>query len=173
MARETRCIRIEGDIAYVPLTKGYEAVIDAEDVPLVSGASWRAAVGKWAVYAIRNHSDGELKTTISMHRLIMGAPVGLEVDHRDGNGLNNRRHGETGNLRVATTSQNQFNQRVSVANSSGFKGVTLVKSLGKWQAQIRHGKARRYLGLHATKEAAHAAYCAASLELHGEFRRLA
>ena len=39
-----RPIRIEGDVAYVPLTKGYEAIIDVEDVPLVEGRNWHAHV---------------------------------------------------------------------------------------------------------------------------------
>ena len=48
-----RQIRIQGDIAYVPLTKGYEAVIDAADVPLVQGNNWSATVRKRTCYAFR------------------------------------------------------------------------------------------------------------------------
>lgn len=36
-----RPIRIEGDVAYVTLTRGYEAIIDAENVPLVEGYNWQ------------------------------------------------------------------------------------------------------------------------------------
>ena len=49
MPKAIRQIRVDGNIAYVPLTRGYEAVIDAADVPLVEGWNWYAhPVGRTA-----------------------------------------------------------------------------------------------------------------------------
>ena len=109
MPMKIRPIRIEGQVAYVPLTKGYEAVIDATDAPLVEGWNWRAMVKKHTVYAVRGEwlGQGEWRT-ISIHRVILNPPDGLLVDHRDGNGLLNQRF----NLRGATPSQNGCNQRL-------------------------------------------------------------
>lgn len=165
MPRKIRQIRVEGNIAYVPLTRGYEAVIDVADVPLVSSWNWHVLPHPNTTYAMRKGA-GSPRKTILMHRVIMGDPEGLDVDHKDGDGLNNLRI----NLRVATHSQNRCNQRISKSNTSGFKGVSRRKT-GKWKAQIMVGRRSFYLGLYDTPEAAHAAYIAASVDLHGEYGR--
>ena len=169
MSKAIRQIRVDGNIAYVPLTKGYEAVIDAADVPLVDGWNWTANVRSHTVYAQRKDRSGPMPRTVMLHRVIARTPEGLDTDHSDGDGLNNRRD----NLRVATRSQNQHNQRVALRNTSGFKGVTWHKAKGKWNALIKlHGK-RRNLGYFSLAEDAAAAYAKASEELHGEFGRTA
>lgn len=168
-----RPIRIEGNIAYVPLTQGYEAIIDAENVPLVNGVNWCADVARRkdgsirCVYAIGLDSSGCKPRRVKLHRVLMGEPVGFEVDHCDGNGLMNRRK----NLRVATKSQNQHNQRLGVANASGAKGVSWYKRHNKWQAHITLNGKQKYLGLFQTIEAAAEAYAKASKEMHGSFGR--
>jgi hypothetical protein len=168
MARQPRPIRVEGDVAYVPLTKGYEAVIDAADVPLVAGFCWCAKKDRSTTYAVRNVWDGGKKRHLSMHRAIMGAAPDVLVDHRDGNGLNNRR---STNLRLATQSQNQWNKRP--VKEYAPKGVTWCKCKQKWRAHIAvHGKLRS-LGRFSTKEAAADAYAKASAALHGQFGRVA
>lgn len=164
----TRRIRIEGDVAYVPLTKGYEAVIDAIDVPLVESWCWCAQVCPRAVYAIRSDHRPN-RRTIRMHRVLMGEIHGLEVDHRDGDGLNNRRK----NLRVATRTQNIRNQRLRSDNTSGIKGVHWFKASRKWRACICLNGKNRHLGSFDSREEAHDAYRTASKEMHGEFGRLA
>lgn len=167
-----RRIRIEGDLAYVPLTRGYETIVDAEDVHLVDvveGCWWRALVRPHTVYAVRHSSrdaNGR-RRLIYMHRALLGDPAGLEVDHRDGNGLLNRRS----NLRQATRSENNRNRGILKLNTSGFKGVSWDKLARKWRAAIKANDKTIYLGLHDTAEAAHAAYCEASARLHGEFGR--
>jgi len=98
----------------------------------------------------------------------MDAPSNLEVDHRDCDGLNNRRS----NLRLATMVQNMLNQGCRRDNASGFKGVTWDKGRSKWRAQIALNKKRHYLGLFDEPEAAHAAYAEASVKFHGEFGRV-
>lgn len=156
-----RPIRIEGDVAYVPLTKGYEAVIDAADVSLVAGINWSASVRGRTVYAYARHT--------SLHRLIMKAPPGLCVDHCDGDGLNNQRD----NLRLVTHGQNMLNQKPTRGASSELKGVRLHKRTGQWRATITINRKTHHLGLFATEQEAHAAYVAASRYLHGEYGRTA
>lgn len=167
MTCKIRPIRIDGQLAYVPLTKGYEAVIDAADVPLVDAWIWLAKVDGRNVYAARLEGPRGGQRTVRMHRVIIGNPEGMQVDHIDCNGLNNRRN----NLRVATPSQNQYNKRRAANNSSGAKGVYWHKGDGRWHAQIRANNVKYHLGVFDTPEKAHAAYVAASLSLHGEFGR--
>lgn len=109
----------------------------------------------------------EKKTLTLMHRVILGLDGDIKGDHRDGNGLNNRRE----NLRPATGAQNTHNQRTRIDNRSGVKGVSWHKRIGKWQARIGlHGK-DKCLGYFADIQSAAEAYRNASNELHGEFGR--
>lgn len=167
MMRTVRPIRVEGDVAFVPLTRGYEAIIDAEDVPLVQWFNWSALPNKRSVYAFRSEWVGGRKTTIRMHRVIAGPADGKEVDHIDGNGLNNRKS----NLRQATASENRRNQRLSKANSSGLKGVSWNKRESVWEAYIRVDGKKKSLGSFSNVDEAHAAYCRAAERFHGEFAR--
>jgi hypothetical protein len=161
-----RLIRIEGDVAYVTLTKGHTAVIDAVDVPLVKGLYWCAKVEGNTAYAARNDRSNGKNRMVRMHRVLLDAPDNMEVDHIDGDGLNNRRS----NLRLATHTDNMRNRRTQKNNQSGIKGVS--RSRRSWIAQIRVNGKNRYLGTFPTAESAHAAYAAAAKELHGKFARL-
>lgn len=161
--RQIRPIRVEGNIAYVPLTQGYEAIIDAVDVSLVNGRNWCALVQPSGVYAVSKGKKG----LVRMHRIITHAPDGMQVDHVSGNGLDNRRS----NLRLATASQNRCNTGLRSNNTSGIKGVTWDKYNRKWRAQIRWLGKVQYLGCYADKAEAQAAYAVASEKFHGEFRR--
>ena len=181
MAKHTnRQSRVDGDLAYIPLTQGYEAIIDAADVPLVSGVNWMAHVTRYrdgtirCVYAYRNtptiqRTNGK-NPPIYLHRVLTEAPVSDTVDHRDGNGLNNRRNGDQCNLRLATREQNSQNRRVSrTKTSSGVKGVCWHDQEKKWWARIRSKGKSHSLGLFGTIEDAAKAYARASASLHGEF----
>ncbi|WP_162820436.1 HNH endonuclease [Microvirga calopogonii] len=116
-----RKVRVEGDVAVVPLTRGMEAVVDIADLPLVEGFNWRAFRSKSTWYAVRHDrlSDGR-PTLTHMHRTIFRAEPGKMVDHRDGDGLNNRR----GNLRSAIHAQNARNAGTRKDSTSGIKSVT-------------------------------------------------
>jgi len=159
-----RPVRIEGDIAYVPLTQGYEAIIDASDVHLVENHNWWAEVKQWGVSAARSIRE-PYKTNIYMHRVIMNAPAGSEVDHKDHNTLNNRRS----NLRFCTSTQNSQNTRLRCDNTSGYKGVSWCKLNNKWKAQIAANGANRYIGLFDCPKKAHEAYIKAAKKHFGEF----
>ena len=99
-----------------------------------------------------------------MHREILGLkPEDPDVDHWDGDGLNNRR----GNLRPCTKAQNCCNRGVSKNNLSGYKGVR--RSGTKWTARIRFKRKLKYLGIFPTAHDAASAYDDAAIELFGEF----
>jgi hypothetical protein len=168
MATSTpRPIRIEGNIAYVPLTNGHEAVISAQDAHLVEGVSWSISRSKHTLYARRTAPRSQGKKTILMHRVITDAKAEFDVDHIDRNGLNNRRE----NLRVATKSQNACNRAPKPGTASGFKGVFFHKISGQWRACITVNRRKRHLGLFDTPLEAHEAYCREAAKAHGEFAR--
>ena len=74
-----------------------------------------------------------------VHRVIAGTPVGMETDHRDRDGLNNRRS----NLRNATIAQNRSNAAISADNTSGVKGVCRDKWTGREGANLRDSRYER------------------------------
>ncbi len=153
----------------IPLTKGKFAIVDSEDYERI------ASLGKWCVshygYAVRrtpmmNGRKGEI---IYMHRVIIGTGKGLDTDHVNRNGLDNRKD----NLRACSHSENLRNRPKQLNNSSGFKGVRFCKRDKKWFASIKlhgvtYGFPRR-----PTPEEASADYVAAAKRLHGEFARTA
>lgn len=106
------------------------------------------------------------------HRLaflfMTGAMPDSDVDHRNCNRADNRWI----NLRLATSTQNKANTGRRQNNTSGLKGVSWHRGAGRWLAQISVRGQYFYLGLHATKEAAAAAYDTAAIEHFGEFARV-
>jgi HNH endonuclease/AP2 domain len=168
MKKPPKQIRIEGEIAYIPLTKGYEAVIDADYASIAAKYNWFSKPDGKRVYAARGEYKGNGRSkTIYLHRDISCAQKGMEVDHINGDGLDNRKS----NLRLATKSQNLCNQSAPAHNTSGLKGVSFCKKRKKWIAQICVNRKTRKLGSYELPEDAHKAYCKASIELHGEFGR--
>ena len=162
-----REVRIEGEIAIIPLTQGKFAIIDAADAPLASGRNWHAKLTNSTPYAVSKLPRRSPKRGLSLHRLIMGDPPGVFVDHIDGDGLNCRR----ANLRLATKSENNRNRRLGKNSASGLKGVSWESGRSMWMASIRVDRKQRFLGRFDNPSDAHAAYCAAAKELHGEFAR--
>jgi len=91
-----------------------------------------------------------------------------QIDHKDGVRRNNR----WSNLRAATSSHNNQNQRLLGRNTSGHKGVYWHKAKQHWVARIGHNGKRYSLGCYSTVEDAAAAYEEAAIRFHGEFARL-
>ena len=153
----------------IPLSQGYVAIVDDEDYERVSQFKWCYSYGPTGGYAVRGVqvSKGKRKLVL-MHRFILDEPDGF-VDHKGTDRLNNRRE----NFRIATKSQNGFNRGKNRNNTSGFKGVSWKRHLGKWVAQIHIGGKNHYLGLFERPEDAAAAYADAAREHHGEFARAA
>lgn len=144
----------------IPLTQGKFALIDDEDEELVSRHKWHT------------QSRGYVRTfvgrkSIYLHRLIMNAPDGVEVDHINNNKLDCRKS----NMRLCTRSQNNMNKPCG-KGSSLFKGVHWDKARGKWMARaVVKGKLKN-LGRFEKEEDAARAYNRAAIENYGEFANL-
>lgn len=102
-----------------------------------------------------------------LHGMILSAPDGMDIDHANGNGLDNRRS----NLRFATRSQNSANSNKK-GSTSRFRGVCWDKRRGNWHVAMRCNYRSVNIGNFASEEAAARAYDAKALELFGEFARL-
>lgn len=148
------------DFRLIPLTQGKISTIDASDFNLVNVNGWHALKSSTGGFYAAFRSNG-------MHRLIMNAPKGVEVDHRDMDGLNNRRS----NLRLATHQQNAFNRGPSKRNRSGIKGVRFVSRGRNWEARINICGKLKSLGRFSNKNSAAIAYINAAKIEHGEFAR--
>ncbi len=156
-----RNIEVDGIVAYIPLTQGKFAVVDAADVPLVEGWNWCAMApltedGSWYAY-----SSGKRK--LRLHTYLMPAPDGFITDHKDRNGLNCRKN----NLRVATYSQNSQNKKRPNIGDGKFKGVS--KHGNKWRTRIKVGNKRFHIGSYESPELAARAYDTAAGRYFGEF----
>jgi hypothetical protein len=100
-----------------------------------------------------------------MHRFIMGAKSGIQVDHENNNSLDNRRK----NLRFATNAQNARNRGKQKNNASGYKGVYWEPGRNKWMVQISTGKRRITIGRFDDVIEAAREYDKAAKRYHGEF----
>jgi hypothetical protein len=131
--------------------------------------TWHVHIKRGKIYAHAHTGIAEEK--VLMHRLIMNAPKGLQVDHRNNVGIDNRRS----NLRLCNQTNNQANRFLDKDSTSGYKGVTLKKDKMRnkpWFAQINHEGRHYSIGYFFTKEEAAKAYNAKAKELFGDFARL-
>lgn len=148
----------------IPLSQGQVALVDDDDFAKLSKVKWYLRSGR-SLYAARMiHADGKRKI-VYMHRMLMKPMNKQVVDHRNGNGLDNRRE----NLRLCTQSENQRNARLRRDNSVGLKGV--ARYSGKFRARIVVNGTQIYLGLFSTPEEAHEVYRHAAVAEYGDFAR--
>lgn len=153
----------------IPLTKGKFAVVDDEDFEALSAFRWHAYPDRGTFYARRSdYSEGHVAKTVLMHRQVLGAGKGEQVDHVNGDGLDNTRT----NLRFCTPLENARNARRRKDNQSGFKGVVWHKQRKQWVAHIRIDGKLKHLGLFPTKEDAARAYDEVAKRIHKEFANL-
>lgn len=153
----------------IPLTRGLCATVDDEDYHFLMQWKWHAYRGHdGTVYAHRNSEPVNGKRShIMMHRVINDTPPGMDTDHVNGDGLDNRR----ANLRTASRAQNMWNRRPNKEGSSPFKGVYWHVQHGKWAASIQVNKKRKHIGLFATQEEAADAYRARAAIEHATFQK--
>ncbi len=157
--------KMETNIAEIPLTQGCHAIVDNENISLLNTHRWytssRASKGETR-YAKRK----EKGKTVLMHREIMNAPAGMQIDHINGNGLDNRK----ANLRLCNYSQNQQNQRKKTRSTSRYKGVSKDKK--KWAARICINGKKIWIGRYHDEIRAAKAYDQKAIELFGEFANI-
>jgi len=150
----------------VPLTKGRYTLIDEDSYELISNYKWRFSKG----YAISDSPRIKgVKHDIKLHRLIINAPKNKDVDHINGDTLDNRKC----NLRLCTPSQNGANMKKTLLKcSSEFKGVCWNKRKNFWQAYINKDYKRYALGYFENERHAAMARDIWAKELFGDFAKL-
>ncbi len=153
----------------IELTQGKVALVDDEDYEYLNQFNWQALKARHTWYAHRNGYNKDRHVKIYMHRDILKVPVGVNTDHKDGNGLNNQRC----NIRIATNAQNQQNQiNLAGGKSSCFKGVCWSKADNKWYVHITVKSRSVRLGSYISEIEAALVYDEAAKEYFGEFARL-
>lgn len=149
----------------IHLTKGLIALVDESDFEWISDFKWCASNGA-AIRSIGIKVDGKWRSrSILMHREIMQCPESLEVDHIDGNRLNNQRS----NLRICTHSDNQKNRRKKCASSSKYRGVSFVPRTNRWLGRVESNGKLVLNHLFRTEIEAAQACNFAYIRHHGQF----
>jgi len=143
----------------IPLSQGKFALVDDEDFERINKFKWYASRKINDFYAVRNMLVSETKKSKLMHRHIIDVPEGLEIDHINGNGLDNRKE----NLRIVNHRMNAHN--LHIEKSSRYTGVSKHKYPldRQWQAKILLNGEKIFLGCFATEEEASVRY---NEELH-------
>lgn len=148
----------------IELGHGRFAVVDDEDYERINKHKRCVSGGTNYSYAYRRLRDG---VTTPMHWEILLPPPGKEIDHRDRDGLNNRRD----NLRICTQTQNHMNSKPYAGGTSEYKGVSRKKQNSKWLARITVNKRLIHLGYFQSEKEAAFVYNEAALKHFGEFAR--
>lgn len=139
----------------IKLSQGEFAIVDSEDFEKINQHNWYCDNNR----AVRNSKmvSYQRGKKILMHREVMGASDGSQIDHINRNPLDNRKI----NLRIVTASQNQMNRVVG--------GVYWHKRAKKWQVTISKNRKQRHIGYFESKEVAVKARREAERKYFGEY----
>lgn len=138
-----------GSTVLLPLKHGISTLIDAEDEERITNyGNWFAHQSRYVFY-VENKQN---RVVTKLHRFLMLPDEGLVVDHKNRNGLDNRKT----NLRSVSTTVNSQNKRRRIDNDSGVPGVYFSEGRGRkhWHAQITRFGEQRLIGRFLTKEEA-------------------
>lgn len=145
----------------ITMNDGVDFTVDDEDYETVNQYNWTN---------IHNRPEARInKKTVWVYRWLLNAPSGVEVDHIDGNALNNTRT----NLRLCTRKQNSYNRAFTSGKThSKYKGVTWHITNRRWQASIRVDGKLKHLGVFKVEEDAAIAYDNAASTYFADFAYL-
>jgi hypothetical protein len=132
-------------------TKGEEIYVSEQDYENLSLWTWCLNSDG---YPVSTRQINKEKKTVLMHREIMKATEGQEIDHKDRNPRNNIRP----NLRIVTHQENMHNRSIQRNNKSGYIGVHLRPNGTDWCAQIKVNGKIKHLGHFKCPKEASAAY---------------
>jgi hypothetical protein len=148
----------------IPVGHGLITFVDDEDFPMLSHWTWGIDAYGYVRRAVRVRGRFH---GILMHRQLMLPDPGQDVDHINGDKLDNRK----ANLRPCTRRENVQNQR-KFHGTSQYKGVYWDRRNSKWTAKLTTGGRQFYLGLFSDEIEAARAYDAKAREMYGEFSRV-
>ena len=149
----------------IPLSSGFVALVDDEDYERVAQYPWFRDPNRNTTYAKTRQIPGRGKT--AMHRFILDAPPDLQVDHINGDGLDNRRS----NLRLCTHAENRRNRANSQIPKSGYRGVAMLNTKQgiRYRPGIYHNGKRIYFGSYRCPIEAARARDEMARQIYGEF----
>lgn len=157
------------------LTGGGVTLVDDEDFGWLNQNKWSIQNKKHTSYARRTQNapptslnPRRTKKVIWIHRAIMDCPKGMQVDHIDGDGLNNQKS----NLRICNNSQNQMNRKPRGTKCSIYKGVSKGKRDLNFVVKIGFGGKNIYLGSFKTAKEGALVYDCAAREWFGRYANL-
>jgi hypothetical protein len=145
--------------------KGEVILVDDEDYEMLMAYTWDLGARG---YVRARPCSGGVRKQFLMHRVIVGAKDGEQVDHKDLNVHNNTR----ANLRIATASENARNRASAVSCKTGYKGAAPVKNSPKFKSYIQVDKEQVHLGYFDNPHDAARMYNFWAIDLYGEFARL-
>lgn len=157
----------KSDACRVPVSRGFFSLVDPEDFEFVMRLRWRLhgtrerGIARYARATL--FKDGK-RIGILMHRLLLNPPAELQVDHINGDGLDNRRE----NLRICTASQNCANKRSPALGRSGYRGVYAAHGTAGYVAML----CNKQVGFSLEKIEAARIYDLAAIKKYGDFATL-
>lgn len=152
----------------INLTQDKVTIVDDEDYVYLIQWKWFYHIDKKSGrtgYAYANDRVNNKPISLRMHRLIMQPPIDMEVDHINGNGIDNRKM----NLRICSHKDNSRNLRTKKINKSGYRGVFYDNERCKWTAQIKINYKSTFIGRYNSKEDAAIAYDMAAIKHFGDY----
>ena len=159
-------------MARLALSCGQYVIVDDDDLPLLTSHQWFAKPAHGGKFYAMRRAPGNV--SLYMHRVLMNAPAGVEVDHINRDPLDNRR----ANLRLCTRNQNAWNARARQKGlrpeAIGLRGVMLDPQNGRplWRARVKANGERYYGKRRATALQAAFDYDEIATRVHGEFASL-
>ena len=152
-------------IKKIKLTQSKETFIDSEDYEKIKSYNWYYHSSG---YAACKQKINNIWKTILLHRVIMNCPNNKQIDHINGNGLDNRKE----NLRICTHAENGRNTKKRKGTTSKYKGIYWYKALSKWSVRIRFNYKWIFIGYFNDEKEAAKAYNEKAKELFGKFAKL-
>jgi hypothetical protein len=163
MAKKRELVyEVSKDGSYIigTLRNGTKFLIDIDDLEKVRAHTWYLSHYGY----INTRINGKY---VFLHRLIMDAPTGLQVDHINLDKSDNRKS----NLRFVTHKENKQNAGLRKDNTTGAKGVCYLKQRNKYISYVYVDGKRIYLGSYLSLLEASQAYDKAALYYFGEYAR--
>lgn len=148
-----------GDFKIIKSTNGTDIKVNSDTYVWAKYFTWKVNSDGYAVCGKSPDRN------MLMHRVITDCPDNMQVDHINGEKLDNTRE----NLRIVTAHQNSMNRRINSNSNTGYKGVYWHKRDKKFVVVVKfHGK-KYFSGRFNNAEEAHEAYMRKSKELFGDY----